>query len=117
MIMLCLDILNLRNISISETEKQAKRGGFSFVELDGDIAIISNGAGLVMSTLDMVSDQGGRQAASRLWRECYRQKRILFLKVVSKIKRIRAILINLFGGIVKTNMVAEGILRAYREVS
>ncbi|MFY9566553.1 MAG: succinyl-CoA synthetase subunit beta, partial [Nitrososphaeraceae archaeon] len=37
------------------------------------------------------------------------------LKVVSKIKRIRAILINLFGGIVKTNMVAEGILRAYRE--
>jgi succinyl-CoA synthetase beta subunit len=101
---------------MSETEKQAKEGGFSFVELDGDIAIIGNGAGLVMSTLDMVSDQGGRAGCFLDFGGSATAETIFYsLKVVSKIKRIRAILINLFGGIVKTNMVAEGILRAYRE--
>jgi succinyl-CoA synthetase beta subunit len=101
---------------MSETEKQAKEGGFSFVELDGDIAIIGNGAGLVMSTLDMVSDQGGRAGCFLDFGGSATDETIFYsLKVVSKIKRIRAILINLFGGIVKTNMVAEGILRAYRE--
>jgi succinyl-CoA synthetase beta subunit len=45
---------------LSELESQAKNNGFSFVELDGDIAIIGNGAGLVMSTLDMVTDSGGK---------------------------------------------------------
>ena len=50
---------------MSELEKQASKNGFSFVELDGDIAIIGNGAGLVMSTLDMVSDANG-QAGSFL---------------------------------------------------
>ncbi len=101
---------------MSETEKQAKEGGFSFVELDGDIAIIGNGAGLVMSTLDMVSDQGGRAGCFLDFGGSATAETIFYsLRVVSKIKRIRAILINLFGGIVKTNMVAEGILRAYRE--
>ena len=101
---------------MSETEKQAKDGGFSFVELDGDIAIIGNGAGLVMSTLDMVSDQGGRAGCFLDFGGSATAETIFYsLKVVSKIKRIRAILINLFGGIVKTNMVAEGILGAYRE--
>ena len=101
---------------MSETEKQAKDGGFSFVELDGDVAIIGNGAGLVMSTLDMVSDQGGRAGCFLDFGGSATAETIFYsLRVVSKIKRIRAILINLFGGIVKTNMVAEGILRAYRE--
>src|ERR687885_2737351 len=48
---------------ISELEAQAKKSGFSLVELDGNIAIIGNGAGLVMSTLDMVSDSGGSAGA------------------------------------------------------
>src|SRR5919112_3031551 len=100
---------------VSELEKQAEVSGFSLVELDGNVAIIGNGAGLVMSTLDMVSDAGGRAGAfldfgGRATTETIYEA----LKVISKIKRIRAILINLFGGIVKTNMVAEGILRAYK---
>ena len=44
-------------------EKQAANNGFSFVELEGDIAIIGNGAGLVMSTLDMVTDANGKAGA------------------------------------------------------
>jgi len=85
------------------------------VELDGDIAIIGNGAGLVMSTLDMVSDIGGRAGSfldfgGRATTETIYEA----LKVISKIKRIDAILVNLFGGIVKTNLVAQAILEAYK---
>jgi succinyl-CoA synthetase beta subunit len=102
--------------NMTESEVQAKKSGFSFVELDGNIAIIGNGAGLVMSTLDMVSDQGGKAGCFLDFGGSATAETIYdSLKVISKIKRIRVILINLFGGIVKTNMVAEGILRAYRE--
>jgi succinyl-CoA synthetase beta subunit len=101
---------------MSETEKQAKEGGFSFIELDGNIAIIGNGAGLVMSTLDMVSDQGGKAGCFLDFGGSATAETIYeSLRIISKITKIRAILINLFGGIVKTNVVAEGILRAYRE--
>lgn len=102
--------------NMTESEVQAKKSGFSFVELDGNIAIIGNGAGLVMSTLDMVSDQGGKAGCFLDFGGTATAETIYdSLKVISKIKRIRAILINLFGGIVKTSMVAEGILRAYHE--
>lgn len=100
---------------ISELQVQAEKSGFSLVELDGDIAIIGNGAGLVMSTLDMVSDIGGRAGSfldfgGRATTETIYEA----LKVISKIKRIDAILVNLFGGIVKTNLVAQAILEAYK---
>ena len=101
---------------MSESELQAKKSGFSFVELDGSIAIIGNGAGLVMSTLDMVSDKGGKAGCFLDFGGSATTETIYdSLKVISKMKKIRSILINLFGGIVKTNMVAEGILRAYNE--
>lgn len=101
---------------MSESELQARESGFSFVELDGNIAIIGNGAGLVMSTLDMVSDQGGKAGCFLDFGGSATAETIYdSLKVISKTKKIRAILINLFGGIVKTSMVAQGILRAYHE--
>jgi succinyl-CoA synthetase beta subunit len=84
------------------------------VELDGNIAIIGNGAGLVMSTLDMVSDAGGSAGAfldfgGRATTETIYEA----LKVISKIKSVEAILVNLFGGIVRTSLVAQAILDAY----
>ena len=99
---------------VSELEKQAEVSGFSLVELDGNIAIIGNGAGLVMSTLDMVSDARGKAGAfldfgGRATTETIYEA----LKVISKIKSIEAILVNLFGGIVRTNLVAQAILDAY----
>ena len=103
-------------VFMSESELQAKKSGFSFVELDGNIAIIGNGAGLVMSTLDMVSDKGGKAGCFLDFGGSATAETIYdSLKVISKMKKIRSILINLFGGIVKTSMVAEGILRAYGE--
>lgn len=118
---------------ISELEKQAEVSGFSLVELDGNIAIIGNGAGLVMSTLDMVSDARGKVAGlvmpssdtvsdargeagafldfgGRATTETIYEA----LKVISKINRIDAILVNLFGGIVRTSLVAQAILDAYQ---
>ncbi len=99
----------------SELEKQAEISGFSLVELDGNIAIIGNGAGLVMATLDMVSDAKGRAGAfldfgGRATTETIYEA----LKVISKIDRIEAILVNLFGGIVRTNLVAQAIMDAYK---
>lgn len=100
---------------VSELEKQAEVNGFSLVELEGNIAIIGNGAGLVMSTLDMVSDAGGNAGAfldfgGRATTETIYEA----LKVISKIERVDAILVNLFGGIVRTNLVAQAILDAYK---
>ena len=101
---------------LSELESQARNNGFSFVELDGDIAIIGNGAGLVMSTLDMVTDAGGKAGAfldfgGRATTESiYRA-----FKVISKVDKIRTILVNLFGGIVRTDLVAQAILNAYKD--
>jgi succinyl-CoA synthetase beta subunit len=99
----------------SELEEQAERSGFSLVELNGNIAIIGNGAGLVMSTLDMVSDAGGEPGSfldfgGRATTETIYEA----LKVISRLKKMDAILVNLFGGIVKTTLVAEAILEAYK---
>ena len=100
---------------LSELEKQASKNGFSFVELDGDIAIIGNGAGLVMSTLDMVSDANG-QAGSFLDFGGKATSETIYkaLQVISELPKIKAILVNLFGGIVRTDLVAKGIIDAYK---
>jgi succinyl-CoA synthetase beta subunit len=100
---------------ISELEAQAGKSGFSLVELDGNIAIIGNGAGLVMSTVDMVTDAGGKAGCFLDFGGGATTETIYeALTVISKIRRIRGILVNLFGGIVKTNLVAQAILDAYK---
>ncbi len=102
--------------TISELEQQAKEHGFSFVELDGDIAIIGNGAGLVMSTLDMVTDSGGKPGSFLDFGGKATTETIYeALKVISKVARIKSILVNLFGGIVRTDLVATAILNAYED--
>lgn len=100
---------------LSDLEKQAAENGFSFVELEGDIAIIGNGAGLVMSTLDMVTDANGKAGAfldfgGRATSETIYEA----LKVISRLPKVKVILVNLYGGIVRTDLVAQGILEAYK---
>ncbi len=100
---------------LSDLEKQATKNGFSFVELEGDIAIIGNGAGLVMSTLDMVTDANGKAGAFLDFGGGATSETIYeALKVISRIPKIKAILVNLYGGIVRTDLVALGILEAYK---
>ncbi len=101
---------------LSSLEVEASRSGFSLVELDGDIAVIGNGAGLVMSTLDMLSDANGKPACfldvggTATTESVYKA-----LTLISKMPRVKAILVNLFGGIVRTSVVAEAIVKAYND--
>src|SRR6185503_6661803 len=95
---------------MSELEKQASKNGFSFVELDGDIAIIGNGAGLVMFSdahgkAGSFLDFGGKATSETIYKA---------IELISELPKIRAILVNLFGGIVRTDLVAQGILDAYK---
>jgi len=98
----------------SELEKQAEKNGFSLVELDGDIAVIGNGAGLVMSTFDMLSDNGGKPATfldvggGATTESVYQA-----LMLISKMDNVKGILVNLYGGIVKTTIVASAFIKAY----
>ena len=98
----------------SEIEERAEKSGFSLVELDGDIAVVGNGAGLVMSTFDMLADRGGRPACfldvggGATTESVYEA-----LTLISRISGVRGILVNLYGGIVKTTVVAEAFLKAY----
>jgi len=100
----------------TEIEERAEESGFSLVELDGNIAVVGNGAGLVMSTLDMLSDNGGKAACfldvggGATTESVYEA-----LKLISKMQRTKAILVNLYGGIVKTTTVASAFIRAYEE--
>ena len=100
----------------TEIEEKAEKSGFSLVELDGNIAVIGNGAGLVMSTLDMLSDNGGKPACfldvggGATVDSVYEA-----LTLLSKIKKTKGILLNLYGGIVKTTVVAEAFLKAYND--
>jgi succinyl-CoA synthetase beta subunit len=101
---------------LSEQEAQARRNGFSFVKLDGNIAIVGNGAGLVMSTLDMVSDRGGKAGAFLDFGGTATRDSIYeALKLIDGLPQIEVILINLFGGIVKTSLVAQAIFDGYEE--
>jgi succinyl-CoA synthetase beta subunit len=99
---------------ISELEEKAEKSGFSLVELNGDIAVVGNGAGLVMSTLDMLSDNGGKPACfldvggGATTESVYEA-----LELISKIRHVKAVLVNLYGGIVKTTIVAEAFIKAY----
>lgn len=98
----------------TEIEERAEKSGFSLVELDGNIAVVGNGAGLVMSTLDMLSDNGGRPACfldvggGATTESVYEA-----LTLISKMDRVKAILVNLYGGIVKTTTVASAFIKAY----
>ena len=98
----------------TEIEERAEKSGFSLVELDGNIAVVGNGAGLVMSTLDMLSDNGGKPACfldvggGATTESVYEA-----LTLIGKMNRVKGILVNLYGGIVKTTVVAEAFLKAY----
>ena len=98
----------------SELEERAEKSGFSLVELDGDIAVVGNGAGLVMSTLDMLSDNGGKAACFLdVGGGATPESVYEALTLISKIKKVKGILVNLFGGIVKTTTVASAFIKAY----
>ncbi len=108
-------IQELQNKKLSNLEKYAKTAGFSFVELEGDIGILANGAGLTMALIDLLSDLelkaanfldvGGGANKERVYKA---------LKLLFKLKP-KCILVNIFGGITRCDIVAEAIIQALND--
>jgi succinyl-CoA synthetase beta subunit len=99
-----------------EFEGEASRQGFAFVRLDGDVAVVGNGAGLVLSTLDLVGDAGGDPACFLDLGGGAQQDRIeAALRLVNRLPGVDRILINIYGGITRTTDVAAGITRVLGE--
>jgi succinyl-CoA synthetase beta subunit len=98
-------------------ERKAKEFGLSYVSMNGDIGCLVNGAGLAMATMDVIKlaggepanflDVGGGANADQV-KEGF--------KIILQDERIKAILINIFGGIMKCDVIAEGILQASKEI-
>ena len=98
-------------------EYEAKQEGLTYVKLDGDIGIIGNGAGLVMTTLDMVARVGGKPAnfldiGGGAKAEVMR-KALIF---VARDPQVKGILVNIFGGITRGEEVAKGVIMAQAEL-
>jgi succinyl-CoA synthetase beta subunit len=98
---------------IPEQERFAKERGLNFIKLDGDIGIIGNGAGLVMSTLDVVKDAGGDPANFLdVGGGAGAETLSSALEVIMSNEEVKSVLINIFGGITRCDLVAEGIIDA-----
>ncbi len=102
---------------VTQFEAAAKKVGFSYVELDGDIGVIGNGAGLTMATMDLVYAYGGRPANFLdIGGGANREVVYEAVKLLLNNQRVKAIFINIFGGITRTDEVARGVEQALREV-
>ena len=100
-------------IPIPESEKFAKSKGLNFIKLDGSVGIIGNGAGLVMSTLDVVAEHGGKAANfCDIGGGAKAETVTAALEVLESEEDVTSVLINIFGGITRCDLVAEGIVEA-----
>ena len=99
--------------SVPPEERAAREKGVTYVKLDGAVGILGNGAGLVMSTLDVIALAGGRAANfCDLGGGGDAQGVVDALEVISADPQVRSIFFNIFGGITRTDEVARGILQA-----
>jgi len=102
---------------LDPTEARAKEHGLQYVALDGEVGIIGNGAGLVMSTLDVVQQAGGAAANFLdVGGGAGADVMATSLEVILSDPDVRSVLVNIFGGITRGDLVAEGILEALKRV-
>ena len=112
------EVAEMRNLSAEDPQEQmAKERGITYVKLGGDIGILGNGAGLVMSTLDVVAQAGGRPANFLdVGGGAKAEEIVQALEVLLSDDQVRAVLFNIFGGITRGDEVARGILQALEEI-
>ena len=112
------DLSALRDISEEDpTEVEAGKYNLNFVKLDGNVGCMVNGAGLAMATMDLIKlhggepanflDVGGGATAERVTQA---------FKIILTNEKVKAILVNIFGGIVRCDTIAEGVIKAVKEV-
>jgi succinyl-CoA synthetase beta subunit len=99
-------------------EKLAKEKGLNYIGLDGTVGIIANGAGLAMSTLDVVNQVGGTAANFLdIGGGANADVMAAALQVINSDPKVKSILVNIFGGITRVDEVANGVLEALNRVS
>ncbi|HKK88684.1 MAG TPA: ADP-forming succinate--CoA ligase subunit beta [Saprospiraceae bacterium] len=112
------DLAEMRDVEEEDpTEVEARNYGLNFVNLDGNVGCMVNGAGLAMATMDMIKlsggepanflDVGGTADAERVEKA---------FKIIMGDDRVKAILINIFGGIVRCDRVAKGVVESYKNI-
>ena len=111
-------LVELRDITQEdEKEREAAAHDLNYVSLEGDIACMVNGAGLAMATMDLIKLHGGEPANFLDVGGGATKERVAeAFKLVLSNKNVKAILVNIFGGIVRCNDIAEGIISAVKEV-
>jgi succinyl-CoA synthetase beta subunit len=112
------DNAELRDPSAEDPqERMAKERGLTYVKLDGDIGILGNGAGLVMSTLDVVAQAGGAPANFLDAGGGSQADAIASaVEVILSNPKVRAVLFNIFGGITRCDEVAKGLIEAFDKI-
>jgi succinyl-CoA synthetase beta subunit len=112
------EIADMRNPSAEDPQEQmAHERGITYVKLDGDIGILGNGAGLVMSTLDVVAQAGGKPANFLdVGGGAKAEEIVQALEVLLSDDKVKAVLFNIFGGITRCDEVANGILQALDQI-
>jgi len=112
------DLAEMRDVDEeTPTEQQAREAGLSYVQLEGEIGCMVNGAGLAMATMDIIKHFGGAPANFLDIGGGAKAERVATaLRLILEDPNVRAVLFNVFGGITRCDEVAKGILTAFEEV-
>lgn len=113
------DIAAMRDLDAENpSEVEAREAGLSFIKLDGNIGCMVNGAGLAMATMDLVKHYGGDPANFLdIGGSSNPEKVLTAMRIILRDTNVKAILINIFGGITRCDDVANGIVAAFKELN
>src|SRR5205823_379422 len=112
------DVVALRDLS-EEDEKEiaASRHDLSYIALDGTIGCMVNGAGLAMATMDIIKLYGGAPANFLdVGGGASKERVTAAFKIITADPKVKGILVNIFGGIMRCDIIAEGVIAAVKEV-
>lgn len=112
------DIVEMRDIREEDpAEVEAHKSDLAFIKLDGNIGCLVNGAGLAMATMDIIKLHGGEPANFLdVGGGANKEKVTAAFKIILKDPNVKAILVNIFGGIMKCDIIAEGVIAATKEM-
>ena len=112
------DVAELRDVSEEDAaELEAKEHDLSFIKLDGDIGCMVNGAGLAMATMDIIKTVGGEPANFLdVGGGAEKDQIAAAFKIITKDPNVKGIFVNIFGGIMRCDIIAEGVIAAVEEV-
>jgi succinyl-CoA synthetase beta subunit len=111
-------VVELRDVSEEDAaELEAKEHNLSFIKLDGDIGCMVNGAGLAMATMDIINTVGGEPANFLdVGGGAEKDQIAAAFKIITKDPNVKGIFVNIFGGIMRCDIIAEGVISAVQEV-